>query len=425
MPASTVRGILLANHGLRSEVATELVPTKRLAEQLDELDADAQRRAGGDYVALWARTFRPLVRHLQGQPEHALGIWASEVYPYLRGAPRAARLEPTAPGSATLWMADDLPVAYLEGLVEAFVALTGATARCRRSAPERFEVTYDLAATRRLVRLARRASDLRLPVLASAGMATGIGLAAAGGGLARSVIILAAVLAIQLGAIALHRLRRGRDRGPFAPRPGLTTGLLWATLVGGWSTAVLIGGFLAWATPLILPVGLAGLGLAWLYPRIQDHGLAPLLAAAIHGPVLAIGAHHAADGSLGWTLLGTGLLALPAGALAAALFYLNDLADRPLDHATGRRTLLVRLHQGRHAPVYAMLLAIGLVAAAVWLLATAWLLAVAAAAIVALWATLRVVRFRDDPPRLAPARVATIAVQATVAASLILIQVFP
>jgi len=380
------------------------------------------------YVTLWGRTFRTLVRHLRGRPEHALRLFAEEVYPFLRGARRAARLEERRRGSARLVLQEDLPAAYLAGLAEAFVALSGAETRCEARGHEVFEVSYRIANPDRLARTFAQISAMRVPFLLAAIVAAGVGIAGASAAGAflplRAAAVVIGVLAVQAGANALHELRGRREGGPFSAPP-LPAWLLWSTAGAGYTGGAAAGVYLiVTGSGWILAWAFIGLGLSLLFALFQDQGYGPFLAGLTYGPLVATGAYHALVGPASAAdYLGVALAGLPLGALAAAMVYVNDLADRPLDQAAGRRTLLVRLPRRSHVIGYAALVgsgALGLVAAG-WfhtrLAPFAGLLGVAApvaalalAGVLASALLTRLVgRHVDDPHGLAPARVGTLA----------------
>ncbi|MFA5942999.1 MAG: UbiA family prenyltransferase, partial [Candidatus Thermoplasmatota archaeon] len=177
--------------------------------------------------------------------------------------------------------------------------------------------------------------------------------------------------------------------------------------------AVAAGAFLALETPLVLLFAGAGLVAGLLLPRLLGHGFGPFAAVLLYGPLIGLGAFHAfavGDHHLQHALWG--IATLPLAFMAGALLFLNDLADRPLDEAGGKRTLAVSLPQRRQGLLYAGLLASALVA----LTATAALgpspILVVAAIVLALPAAflaVRVAKQMDDPHGLAPARLGTVA----------------
>ena len=125
---------------------TLLVPASVLRRRLEGLPDAEQRRLAHDYVALWRRTFRTLANHLRGRPGRALALFAEEVYPFLRGDRRAARVERRAAREARVLLADDLPAPYLCGLLEGFVGLSGASVVARADGAGAFTVAFRVAA---------------------------------------------------------------------------------------------------------------------------------------------------------------------------------------------------------------------------------------------------------------------------------------
>lgn len=400
-----------------------LLPAHDLAAVLAARGPAEQRRLAADYAALWARTFRTLVTHLRGRPERALALFADEAYPFLRGDRLAARVADAGHRRATLLLAGGLPDAYLCGLVEGFVTLSGASATATAVAPGRIDVVYQVAPADRVARLAQHASALRLNLVLAALLAATLGIALADAQHAalptwRVATVLGGVAAAQLAANALHALRHGHPAGPLAPlrtgRPALLTQLLGAGLL-----AAVAAGMLAASTPLVLLFAAGGVGAGFLYAPLRDRGLGPIVILGLYGPLLvegalhsfAVGAQHVDHLALvPWTLV--------PGALAAASLYVDDLADAPLDEAGGKRTLAVRLPRRLQGLVYAGL--IGLAFLPLLLLLTrirfgpSPLVALPALAL-ALGALALIVRVRTglgDPRRLAPARLGTQALHA-------------
>ncbi|HUR61021.1 MAG TPA: hypothetical protein VM286_01485 [Candidatus Thermoplasmatota archaeon] len=414
-----------------------LVPAQPLRATLEDLarsqGEQAVRAVAADYAALWARTFRTLVVHLRGRPERALALFAEEVYPFLRGDRLAARIESAAPGRARILLANDLPEAYLAGLVEAFVGLSRARARCEAVGEGLFEVRFKVVGSDRLARASQQMTVLRVPLLVAALLATLLGIVLAYrevGALEpwRVAATLVGALAAQAAASALHDRRTPHPAGILSPlqpsRP-----LLGRIMVGGYALAGLLGLLLAVAAPVVLAFALAGLVVSALFGRFRSNGFGPPLAGLTYGPLMAEGALHAAAPAAAGHLAhpALALATIPLGALAAAILYLDDLADRPLDEAGGQRTLLVRLPRGIHFTGYAVLVSLGLGSLFLFLRASApaaqpWLLPLAA---LAAYLLVSVHRHLDDPHRLGPARLGTLALHIASAAILLVPLVTP
>lgn len=404
---------------------TALLPASALRRDLEARDAAGQRALALDYVALWSRTFRPLVRHLRGRPERTLSLFAEEVYPFLRGDRRAARLERVTAHEARLLLADDLPAPYLCGLVEGFVGLSGARAVARSEGRGAVHVAYRVAAGQRLARAAQVLTALRLPLILCALLATATGIAMGGAAAAArgaweplvAAAVFVGVLAAQLGANALHDLRRppGNPLGPAR----LPHGALRATVWLSYTSAAICGAFVTLvAGPVVLGFAAVGLLLGIAYGRFRGEGLGPVAAGLTYGALVPAGAAYALDPGIGSPVLAASVAA-PLGMMAAALLLLDNVADRPLDEAGGQRTLAVRLGGPHQAMVYGGL-AFGALA---WLAGTSWpwfsplpLVAAVLLAVPVAWCTRRAWTHWDDPRSLGAARVATLAVLIAVAA---------
>lgn len=411
----------------------DLVDAWTLAENLRRLQDhggdEALRRAAEDYVGLWARTFRTLVSHLRGRPERALALFAEEVYPFLRGDRLAARVEATQAGQARVVLQGDLPAPYLAGLLEAFIGLSGAQVRATSTVPAsglaplltaqaaaHFSVTWRLEGFDRLARVAQGMATQRLHLLACAALAAAVGVAFAirlAGAVEawRAAAILLGALTAQMGANALHDLRHAHPAGPLDLRAADRRATLWQARLG-YGIATLCGATLAVASPIVVAFAAVGLGLSLAFGHLKNVGWGPLLAGVIDGPLIALGALFAAAPILlveptAWAVAAA---TVPMGALAAAVLYVDDLADKPLDEAGGLRTLLVRLPRRRHLIGYAALVlggiaTLGSVIAGLgqWMpFATAGLATGAALLIVLVHRNL------DDPRGLAPVRFGTL-----------------
>lgn len=115
--------------------------------------------------------------------------------------------------------------------------------------------------------------------------------------------------------------------------------------------------------PWLVVVGAACIGAAWLYTggrRPYGYaGLGELFVFVFFGIVAVTGSayvHHSRLSALAVAA------SVPIGLLAVALLVVNNLRDRPLDEATGKRTLAVRLGDSPTRRIYAALV----VLAQVW-----------------------------------------------------------
>ncbi len=368
----------------------------------------ALREAGASYAALWARTFRTLVKHLRGHPGHTLRVWSEEVYPFLRGDRLAARAEAHAPHIFDVVVHRDLPGEYLAGFLQAFIELSHAEADVEVRG-DTLRVHYRVKPTERVVRLVYVLAQLRVPLLLTSLLAALVGtMLAWRHGFPAPWWLVVAVLwgtvSAQSGANAFHDLS-GRPRPLTAPGP--TRGWLLFQAIGSYAVAAAAMGIIIWSgRPGIVVYAVAGLLLGLMYRSLRDEGWGPFIAALSHGPLTVWGSFHAFAGPIILTPVPAIILAMPTGLLAAAILYLDDLADRPLDEAAGKRTLVVRLPRRRHVALLAILLAAALGALAIVLAweGTAWVAGAAVLAIVAGILIQTVRRNIDDPSGLAPAR---------------------
>jgi 1,4-dihydroxy-2-naphthoate octaprenyltransferase len=382
--------------------------------------------AGASYVALWARTFRSLVRHLRGQPGHALQMWTHDVYPYLRGDLLAARAEKRGPQNFDVLVHDDLPAPYVAGMLRAFLQLARVDVEIDALGGGRFHLQYKIPTAERALRIAYMSAQLRIPLLITSLLAALVGTLFAWrhNGPATVWLLLATLsgaIAAQSGANAIHDLAKRRPRPMAAPGPSRSWLLFQA--IGSYAVAAAsMGIVIAGGRPGIIAYAILGLLLGVMYRSLRDEGWGPFIAGLSHGPLTVWGAYHAIAGPV---LLATPapalLIAMPTGLIAAAILYLDDLADRPLDEAAGKRTLVVRLPRRRHVAVFAGLLVAAMASASIVVAweDTRWLAASGGLAIGAAIIVQTVRRNLDDPHGLAPARMAMLLLFAATVALMI------
>lgn len=371
---------------------------------LERLSRRDRRALAASYIQLWKRSFRSLAKQLRGRPEYALRLFCHELYPFLTANRLAGRTVRVGPRDALCHLEPGIPRAYQEGLLQTFMELTGATISLEQ-APQGIHVRYQVPNTDRAVRLVRDMTLLRIPLLLTALAAAAIGVAYHGVWTWWTLLILPGSLAVQSGANALQDLRAPRSGSLMArdaPR-----WWLWFQLLGSEALALAIG------VTVTLQVGwniwaFAGIGIliGAVYPWLRNQGIGPFVAGFVYGPLMVFGATYAAGGSGSVELF---VLSIPLGALAAALLFVDDLAEQPLDEAGGKRTLAVRLPRAQHFLGYASLVMIGIaVAMAIgWATPNRFYFALPLLAAIPILA--RVQSKIDDHHGLAPARLATLA----------------
>jgi 1,4-dihydroxy-2-naphthoate octaprenyltransferase len=77
------------------------------------------------------------------------------------------------------------------------------------------------------------------------------------------------------------------------------------------------------------------------------------------GTLMTLGSYYVQTGRVDWT---PAIASIPAGALIAAVLYVNEFPDFAADKAVGKRTWVVRLGRQRAAVGYAFLMAVPYVA---------------------------------------------------------------
>lgn len=378
-------------------------------------DAAARFDAGRSYARLWSRTFPTLVRQVRGEPERMLTIVTDEVLPYLTGRRVAGRASRLGRHRFRIITDGDLDADYTRGLLDGLVGLTGAQANVAYEGDGRFLVATRLHPRDRIVRVTRHISQLRLPLLITSLLAAAVGVALAG---TTHRIDIAAVLlgtvAAQSGANAMHDLRHPRH---LHLRPlNLSRPWLWFQALGSYTVALAALLWLALQQPATVGFAAAGVAIASQYGRARDAGWGPFVAGLTHGPLIVWGAAWAMGADLMADPLVSLMWALPTGLLAAAILQLDDIADKPLHEASGRRTLVVRSTPAANVRWFAFMT----VAATAAAVAIAWperlmtvaglLLILFAGAIVA-----DVRQHLDDPTHLATARLLLAGLYATTA----------
>lgn len=380
------------------------VLAKDFIDQLGALSRRDQRALAASYIHLWKRSFRSLAKQLRGRPEYAVRLFCHELYPFLTANRLAGRTVRVGPRDAVCHLEPGLPRAYQEGLLQAFMELTGATISLKQD-PEGIHVRYQVPKADRAVRLARDLTLLRIPLLLTALAAAAIGFVYAGNWTWWSWLILPGALAVQSGANALQDLRAPRS-GSLLPRDA-PRWWLWFQLLGSEIVALGLGivvslhvGWHIWA------FAGAGAAIGVIYPWLRDQGLGPFVAGFVYGPLMTMGAAYAAGAHGSWELF---LISTPLGALSAALLFVDDLAEQPLDEAGGKRTLAVRLPRAQHFIGYASLVAVGIGFAAGIGWQSTWRLLFLLPLLFALPILARVRANINDHHGLAPARLATLA----------------
>ena len=195
----------------------------------------------------------------------------------------------------------------------------------------------------------------------------GLGVASGGDGVVwwRTIPTLIVSLALQVGVNYANDYSdgiRGTDEVRVGPMRLVGSGAVPASRVKAaaftaFGVAALAGLVIAVTTSLwLLLVGVAAIAAAWFYTGGKNPygymGLGEVFVFVFFGVVATVGTTYAVTGrlpSLAW------VASLPVGALACALLVINNLRDIPTDAVSGKKTLAVRLGDGRTRTFYVVL----------------------------------------------------------------------
>jgi 1,4-dihydroxy-2-naphthoate octaprenyltransferase len=228
----------------------------------------------------------------------------------------------------------------------------------------------------------------------------------------KAALALAVSLLLQVGVNYANDYSDG-VRGTDADRVGpmrlvgsgvATPDAVKAAAFTAFGLAALAGLALAASTAWwLVAVGLVSILAAWFYTGGSRpygyHGLGELMVFVFFGLVAVLGtAYVQAEGLTGaaWTA------AVGVGVLACAILVANNLRDIPTDRTAGKRTLAVTLGDHRTRQLYAVLVAVGLLALVGVALATHAAALVGLLAVVPLGRAVRVVTRGATGPALIP-----------------------
>jgi 1,4-dihydroxy-2-naphthoate octaprenyltransferase len=214
----------------------------------------------------------------------------------------------------------------------------------------------------------------RLRTLPAAVAPVLVGTAVAGGAgsvwVWRAAAAMVVALALQVGVNYANDYQdgvRGTDSDRVGPVRLVATGLASAVAVkraaiASMTLAAVAGLALAIAVqPWLIAVGGACVLAAWGYtggPRPYGYvGLGEVFVFLFFGVVAVTGSAYVQEGHVSALALSA---SVPIGLLATALLVVNNLRDRTGDTAAGKRTLAVRLGEGRTRSLYATLIVVAL-----------------------------------------------------------------
>ena len=97
------------------------------------------------------------------------------------------------------------------------------------------------------------------------------------------------------------------------------------------------------ARPLVIPIGMLGLGAGWAYSapplRLMNRGWGEIVIFFAFGPLITLGTFYVMSGTLNWTAF---MLGAPQGFFIAGVIWINQFPDYEADKKAGKRNLVVR-----------------------------------------------------------------------------------
>jgi len=126
------------------------------------------------------------------------------------------------------------------------------------------------------------------------------------------------------------------------------------TAVGMWLVAS--------GRPMVIPIGLLGLGAAWAYSsppfQLMCRGWGETAIFFAFGPLVTLGTSYVMTGSLSWPAFAIGA---SQGFFITGVIWINQFPDYEADQKTGKRNLVVRLGPGPSRYLYGIIMGMGFV----------------------------------------------------------------
>jgi len=114
--------------------------------------------------------------------------------------------------------------------------------------------------------------------------------------------------------------------------------------------------------PLVIPIGLLGLGAAWAYSSppltLMSRGWGETAIFFAFGPLVTLGTYYVMSGSLSWPAFAVGA---PQGFFIAGVIWINQFPDYEADRKTGKKNLVVKLGPSLSRCLYCAIMAMGFI----------------------------------------------------------------
>ena len=150
---------------------------------------------------------------------------------------------------------------------------------------------------------------------------------------------------------------RAIQDGELAPRMVLFMALFFFAIgftVGIWLICL--------NRPLVIPIGLLGLGAGWAYSapplQLMSRGWGEAVIFFAFGPLVTLGTYYVMSGSLSWPAFAIGV---PQGFFITGVIWINQFPDYEADRSANKRNLLVKLGPGYSRHLYCVIMSMAFV----------------------------------------------------------------
>ncbi len=114
--------------------------------------------------------------------------------------------------------------------------------------------------------------------------------------------------------------------------------------------------------PLVIPIGLLGLGAGWAYSapplQLMSRGWGEAVIFIAFGPLVTLGTYYVMSGSLSWPAFAIGV---PQGFFIAGVIWINQFPDYEADRRANKRNLVVKLGPGYSRHLYCVIMSMAFV----------------------------------------------------------------
>jgi len=114
--------------------------------------------------------------------------------------------------------------------------------------------------------------------------------------------------------------------------------------------------------PLVIPIGLLGLGAGWAYSapplQLMSRGWGEAVIFFAFGPLVTLGTYYVMSGSLSWPAFAIGV---PQGFFITGVIWINQFPDYEADRSANKRNLVVKLGPGYSRHLYCVIMSMAFV----------------------------------------------------------------